>query len=213
MPQLLQNNSGWPRRCIRIVGFMLSGVILWNCWENQFFYNCQWRFLIVGLQTLNFQNLFQMPQLLQNNSGWPRSWKVTSWFHVIWCNSVNFLRKPIFLECQWRFSIVGLQTRAGQNLFQMPQLLQNNSGWPRRCIWIVGFMLSGVILWNSWENQFFYNCQWRFLIVGLQTQNFQNLFQMQQLLQNNSGWPRRFSLVGFMLSGVILWISWENQFF
>ena len=155
MPQCLQNNSRWPRRCNWPLGFILSGVILWISWENQFFLKCQWCFLIVGLQTQNFQNLFQMPQRLQNNSG-----------------------------------------------------------WPRRCIWPVGFILSGVILWISWENQFFLKCQWCFLIVGLQTQNFQNLFQMPQHLQNNSGWPRRCIWpVGFILSGVILSISRENQFF
>ena len=112
------------------------------------------------------------------------------------------------------FLIVGLQTQNFRNLFRMPQSLQNNSGWPRRCIWPVGFLLSGEILSISWENQFFYKCQWRFLIVGLQTQNFRNLYQMPQHLQNNSGWPRRCVWpVGFMLSGVILWISSENQLF
>ena len=128
---------------------------------------------------------------------------------------MNFLRKPIFLNLQVTFSDSWhCSTQNFQNLFQMLQLLQNNSGWPRRYIWPVGFMLSGAILWISSQNQFFSKCQWRYLIVGLQTQNFQNLFQMPQRLQNNSGRPRRcIWIVGFMLSGVILWISWENQFF
>ena len=114
----------------------------------------------------------------------------------------------------------------------MPQRIQNNSGSPRRCIWAVGFMLSGVILWISSENQFFLKCQWRFLTVKRkifeiyskchsafkttldEMQNFWNLFQMPQRLQNNSGWPRRCTWpVGFMLSGVILWICREKQFF
>ena len=113
------------------------------------------------------------------------------------------------------FLIVGLQTQNFRNLFQMPQSLQNNSGWPRRCIWPVGFMLSGVILWISSENQLFLQVPVTFfLIVCLKMENFRNLFQMPQRLQNNSGWPRRCIWpVGFMLSGVILWISSENQLF
>ena len=128
-------------------------------------------------------------------------------------NFCQWENQSIFLQsASDRFLIVGLQTQNFRNLFQMPQRLQNNSGWPRRCIWPVGFMLSGGEFLE--KTNFFYKCQWRFLIVGLQTQNFRNLFQMPQRLQNNSGWPRRCIWpVGFILSGVIWWISWENQFF
>ena len=52
---------------------------------------------------------------------------------------LTFLLKSVDLVPMALDSPENVNWQNFRNLFQMPQRLQNNSGWPRRCIWPVGF--------------------------------------------------------------------------